>query len=274
LHLLGPGGLRRLQITLDGPPEIHDRRRLRGDGTGSFAAIAANISAALPTGVEISLRMNVDRRNAAAMKTLSAMIGEHGWPRYKNFSAYVSPVHGGDRDLQMAELETAYRCDLPSHPELHQIMAPARLLQRQLGSMLLTRGFPSFKASFCGSNTGMYLFDPFGDLYPCWDVVGQPEFKTGSFFPHSLQLETEALRPWLERTVAQIPECRRCKYALFCGGGCPVQAHQAAGHFTAPRCHDFPAQFELALPALYQRHIARVRPDKETLLAGAGSVLC
>jgi len=218
LHLLGPNGIRQLQITLDGPPEIHDKRRVRADGSGSFAAIAANIGPALQKGVEISLRMNVDRKNVAAMKTLSKTIEEHGWSQCGNFSAYISPVHSaGSSDLRVADLLTAYRCDLPAHPELHQVMDPAQLLQRQLGGALFTGGFPGFKPSFCGSNTGMYLFDPFGDLYPCWDVVGRREFKIGSFFPDGLQLDPEAQQPWLGRTVAEIPECRRCKYALFCG---------------------------------------------------------
>jgi uncharacterized protein len=257
LPLLGPAGIRQLQITLDGPPVMHDRRRVRADGAGSFEAIAANISAALPTGVVISLRMNVDRQNVAEIKALSQIIQERGWAQHKNFSAYSSPVHSRSRnDLQVTDLLTAYRCDLPAHPELYQVMDPARLLQRQLAGTLFTRGFPPFKPSFCGSNTGMYLFDPFGDLYPCWDVVGRPEFRTGRFYPNGLQVDPDALRPWLARTIAEIPECRRCPYALFCGGGCTVQAYHANGRFATPMCHDFQEQFTLALPALYRQHVA------------------
>jgi uncharacterized protein len=267
LHLLGPDGIRHIQVTLDGPPEVHDRRRLRADGSGSFAAIAANISAALSAEVGIALRVNVDRTNVAQLKMLSRLIGEYGWSQHKNFSSYSYPVYGDSLSdwsagMRIADLQVAYHCDLPAHPELRQIAEPAQVLQQRVETALFTSGFPAFRPSFCGSNMGMFLFDPFGDLYPCWDVVGRSEFKIGHFFPGSLQLDREAQRPWQERMVAQIPECRRCRYALLCGGGCTIQAYRASGRFDAPMCHDFPEQFELALPALYRQHAAQDGKDR------------
>ncbi|OIO98751.1 MAG: hypothetical protein AUK03_00855 [Anaerolineae bacterium CG2_30_64_16] len=268
LHLVGPDSLRTLQITLDGPPEVHDRRRVRADGSGSFDAIQANIGAALAAGAEVSVRMNVDRKNMAVMKTLSRLIDEYGWSQRKNFSAYISAVHDAHygnpaNELLIGELQAAYLCELPTHPELHRIMDPARVLQKQLGETLFAHGFPPFRPSFCGSNAGMYLFDPFGDLYPCWDVVGRAEYKIGSFFPGGLRLDSDALDPWLTRTITQIPECRTCPYALFCGGGCTSQAHQTYGRFDAPVCHDFVEQFHLILPALYRQRMAQADQDRD-----------
>jgi uncharacterized protein len=51
--LLGSDGIYHIQITIDGPPEVHDRRRIYADGSGSFAAIAANTTIALERGVQI-----------------------------------------------------------------------------------------------------------------------------------------------------------------------------------------------------------------------------
>ena len=268
LHLVGPEGIRTLQITLDGPPEAHDRRRVRADGSGSFAAIKTNIDAALSAGAEVSVRMNVDRKNVAVMKALSRLTDEYGWSQRKNFSAYISAVHDayyGDPadELLIGDLQAAYLCELSAHPELDRIMDPARVLQKQLSGTLFARGFPPFRPSFCGSNAGMYLFDPFGDLYPCWDVVGRTEYKIGSFFPDGLRLDPDAQRPWLTRTIAQIPECRTCPYALFCGGGCTSQAHQVHGRFDAPVCHDFIEQFNLILPTLYRQRMAQSDPSAD-----------
>jgi uncharacterized protein len=46
-HLLGPGKIDNLQITLDGSQYARDRRRINADGSGSFEAIATNVTMAL-----------------------------------------------------------------------------------------------------------------------------------------------------------------------------------------------------------------------------------
>ena len=45
--LLGPEGIRMIQITLDGPKEQHDTRRVSRGGQGSFDRIVENIDPAL-----------------------------------------------------------------------------------------------------------------------------------------------------------------------------------------------------------------------------------
>ncbi len=45
LPLLLGGAVREVQVTLDGPPEIHDRRRVLHNGLGTFARVAAGIDA-------------------------------------------------------------------------------------------------------------------------------------------------------------------------------------------------------------------------------------
>jgi uncharacterized protein len=46
--LVGAGGVERLQITLDGPPETHDASRVYPDGRGSFEQIATTAVSRLP----------------------------------------------------------------------------------------------------------------------------------------------------------------------------------------------------------------------------------
>ena len=94
--LLGPGRIARLQITLDGPPEQHDRRRVHADGSGSFERIAENITMALELGVEVSVRLNIDRTNIGDLPALADEIVARGWHRCAGFSAYTSPVRAGN----------------------------------------------------------------------------------------------------------------------------------------------------------------------------------
>ena len=77
--LLGPEGLSYLQITLDGPPDLHDRRRIHADGSGSFERIAENISLALDAGTRVSVRINTDRTNLDELPRLAREILDRGW---------------------------------------------------------------------------------------------------------------------------------------------------------------------------------------------------
>lgn len=83
--LLGPHAIRTLQITIDGPPDEHDKRRIYADGAGSFARIADNIDLALSCGVHIDVRMNIDRTNIEGVPSLAKIFEARGWTKFRIF---------------------------------------------------------------------------------------------------------------------------------------------------------------------------------------------
>ncbi len=90
--LLGQNKISHLQITLDGPPSEHDKRRIYADGSGSFEKIAQNLTMALDLGVQIDVRMNIDRNNIQQLPELAEDIIARGWNSYENFSVYTAPL--------------------------------------------------------------------------------------------------------------------------------------------------------------------------------------
>lgn len=84
-----------LQITLDGPREVHNHSRVHkdGPGTGTFDKIVENISHLLSARVRIHLRVNVTRINAPRLGELAQIARERRWDTYPHFKAYVAPVH-------------------------------------------------------------------------------------------------------------------------------------------------------------------------------------
>src|SRR3954453_272274 len=57
-------GVREIQVTLDGPCEIHDQKRPLLGGQGTYQRIVENLAEAVgQTGIRYSVRINVDRRN-------------------------------------------------------------------------------------------------------------------------------------------------------------------------------------------------------------------
>lgn len=278
LEFIGKGKIEFLQITLDGPPEVHDRRRTLRDGKGSFEAIQRNICAALETGAMVSVRINSDKQNILTLGTLTEMFREYGWLEKSNFRAYASPAHTAGRkepgsndipiDQSCADATLHFRrLEFVTHilgektkSQSVSIFDDNIEVKRIMTHALTSGSLMPFKPSFCGANFGMFIFDPRGDLYTCWELVGQHEAKVGRYVP-GLALDRTLLDQWQRRTVSNIPRCAECKYAMFCGGGCEAFAYNRTGCFFSSYCDDFPRVFAKFAAVAYQEYaMARLKP--------------
>jgi len=263
------GGISFLQITVDGPPSVHNRRRFLPDGTGTFEHIVRNIDMALKQGVRISVRINVDRKNANHVKWLKDFFQDRQWSQSPLFRAYCSPVHGSicgkgnDSFTSHLEMQQAIRGkDSTSGDEKESSSFQTDALtyaveKRILAHLSHDQDLPFWRTAFCGSNMAMYLFDPFGDIYPCWEVIGHPEHRIGLYGPGFLELDPQAIHQWHHRSVVKIPTCRSCPYLFFCGGGCEAFAYRATGKLNEPHCFEFPRHFQKAAINAYGAWIAR-----------------
>lgn len=273
--LLGPdSGIGFLQITLDGPKEVHDRRRCRPDGTGTFERIARNVTRALEKKVRVSLRVNLDGENAGAFEQLASFVAGQGWHRSKGFRAYASPVHGGMGSCRLEGLDRCFRSPLDMRRAVDaagdfldgpvELDAVITSLARWLKGHLGHRGLPQWKTGFCGSNMAMYLFDPHGDVYPCWEVVGHPEHRIGTYGDGVLRLQEDEVDKWHGRSVVLVEKCLDCAHLFFCGGGCQAAAWRRKGVWDEPDCGDFPEIFQEAARAAYGQYMAN-RPAREKI---------
>jgi uncharacterized protein len=258
-------GISFLQITIDGPPSVHNGRRFLLDGRGTFDHIVRNIDVALKQGVRISVRVNVDRRNVGHVDWLSHFFQHKQWSQSSLFRAYCSPVHGGicgkgDKDsfgshLEMRQAIRSRDSTLgkEGEPDFFQTDAITYAVERRiLAHLSHKQDLPFWRTAFCGSNMAMYLFDPFGDIYPCWEVIGHSKHRIGVYGPGFLELDTDALHKWHHRSVVKIRSCRSCAYLFFCGGGCEAFAYKATGKLNRPNCSEFPWHFQKAALRAYR----------------------
>ncbi|HEX7119828.1 MAG TPA: radical SAM protein [Longimicrobiales bacterium] len=257
--LLGEAGIRQIQITLDGPPEEHDTRRIYADGSGSFAKIARNIDLCLDRGVKIGIRVNLDRNNIELLPRLCDVIVDRGWPERKGFSMYAAPIQASN---DKTDLETTF-----NSWELNQAIAElrsrhesVRIIGTDVDSMKVRAQkvfggkseLPQFRESFCGAHTGMYIFDSFGDIYACWERTGDPRIRIGRVTESGeVVMESGLHKLWRSRTVASNPTCRKCRYAMHCGGGCAVLAEAHTGTMFNNHCDAFGERFRHAVAQAY-----------------------
>lgn len=268
--LLGPDKIGQLQITIDGPPREHDKRRIYADGSGSFERIARNVTMALERGVLVSIRMNVDRANLPLLPELADEFIARGWDKHRGFSAYVAPVHAANE--QTSEKTTFNSWQLNQaltelktrHPSVHLIGDSDDALldrARQLFDQRLDP-LPRFRSSFCGAHGSMYVIDAFGDIYACWERTGDPTIRIGSIDPTGMVFMNRAiLDNWRSRSVASNPVCRKCRYAVYCGGGCAVLAEGQHGQIHANHCDGFSKRFRASVAEAYMDHAAGVKRE-------------
>ncbi|MDJ0729707.1 MAG: radical SAM protein [Crocosphaera sp.] len=275
--LLGPDKISFLQITLDGPPKEHDQRRIYADGSGSFEKIARNITMALDLGVEIEVRMNIDRNNIHQLPNLADEIIKRGWNKYQKFSAYTSPVTTSELNNKTSvkttfnswELDQALDAMRQEYPNMKVIDRPDDGLMARVRQIFEQRKspLPNLKASFCGAHNKMYVLDAFGDIYACWEKTGDKKIRVGYITEDSQVILNEELnQTWRNRTVVSNPVCRQCRYAFYCGGGCAALAMSHKNKFHTNYCDGFGHRFRASTAQAYQDHINKVevsaKPEK------------
>jgi uncharacterized protein len=268
--LLSPELLSFLQITLDGPPEEHDKRRIYADGSGSFHLISRNITMALEKGVAVSVRVNVDRNNLAQLPAVADVLSAYGWSSNPLFSCYTAPIHAeNDRTPRSSTMDSWELDDAQSQlqqkfPQMSAVTRPSARQKHAAQSIFSHRAeqLSVLRDSFCSAHSGMYIFDAFADIYACWERTGDASIRIGSIREdNSVWLNKANLDLWRTRTVVSNPICRKCRYALHCGGGCAVQAFGRTGKYHMNFCDGFASVFRTGVAEAYAAHESGAKLD-------------
>ena len=263
--LLGPDGLSRIQVTLDGPPEEHDKRRIYADGSPSYQRIASNIDLALDHGAVISVRLNIDRNNIGDLPALADEIVDRGWHTRRNFSVYTAPINAANEETDRKTTLNSWQLDQEltslreEHPNMWIIGRPDETIRVRARQIFEGREelIPQLRPSFCGAHDQMYIFDPFGDIYACWERTGDANIRIGRLTTDGdVEYQHKVNHEWRSRSVTSNPVCRRCRYALHCGGGCAILALGQRGKFHANYCDGFASRFRAGVADAFRAHVA------------------
>lgn len=240
----------KVQITIDGIGEEHDKRRFLVGGQGTYDRIKANISLALEKGNNISLRTNVNRKNMDSVKALIEEYQKEGWIGKPNFHYYFKTnirCYEQDDETSLSDVELMQQLGqyLGQSTDRFRLNSIYSGLADGIRYMLKNNTYAPLRSGFCGANTGMYTIDPFGDIYPCWDVLAEEESRIGTVDVQNGEfIFTGEHNTWKERTVDRISDCSKCKYMLFCGGGCSAQAKVMHNDMNKVYCDDFTNLFD------------------------------
>ncbi|MGC1120720.1 MAG: radical SAM protein [Candidatus Methanofastidiosia archaeon] len=243
-----------VQITLDGPQPVHDQRRVSRSGKGTFNTIVKNIEKAREMGITLLVRTNSDPEVLSRIDELAQFYRERGW--IDDPTIHFAMIHVCDQILNLEDFErllTIYRqvLDLAAHGDLHFFEASP---YAKLGSLYTEH--PRFWPSFwnCAAVANRYVFDPFGDVYPCRAMLGWKEHRIGVYTPELSFNGT--IKKWRNRTIFTLDTCKECEHALVCGGGCGYQSLLVNKDLFTPVCFDIKQIVTPYLEYMYERRNA------------------
>ena len=208
--------IRRFQITIDGPPESHDRSRPARDGSGTFETIFENLKALSlrPDPFFVDVRVNFDRNNHphmgefldilerdlgsdARFKIRFRAVGQWGGANDANLA-----VCGTDSDRIQAELkEEARRRGLNVTDDIREV--------KGMGAQVCYAARPY-----------NFIIGADGNVMKCTidldkkdrNVVGRLDKEGG------LNLDTDRFALWTEPAFERDTKCQKCVVLPACQG--------------------------------------------------------
>lgn len=231
-----------IQITVDGIKEIHDKRRIFHDGRGSFELIMNNIKQAIENDIMIVLRVNVDSTNIKELSELAnILVEEFGYNEKLKPYLYLLQDGGcsGEQNIMNEKIgiETIFKLEEgnPNMSIFRKKFHPENFIE----SIFNDEPYQPV-LRHCGASKNQFILDCKSNVYKCWHGIGNNGYRVGTFYP-KYELDDNKIKDWFNRSVNQIPKCKKCKFRYICGTGCPAAKHMSNDNMDvkAPSCVDY-----------------------------------
>ena len=201
-----------VQITLDGPEEVHDKRRFLSGGGPTFRRIMENVDNLMNSSYEgvCTIRVNIDKHNLDQFIVLRSALLERF--RGKKLSVYAGQVNTGFGH----SYDGTCNLDMLAWKDFNLDMR--RRIGQPTGAF-----YPGGNMdSICIATTHYgFVVGPEGELYKCWEDAGNKAMVTGSIFRDNPVANPELQALYSNGIDAYSdPECLKCDVLPICGGGC------------------------------------------------------
>ncbi|HHV59565.1 MAG TPA: thioether cross-link-forming SCIFF peptide maturase [Clostridiaceae bacterium] len=219
-------------LSIDGRREINDRMRVFCDGSGCYDRILPRIKDIVKSrnGQNYYVRGTFTRNNLDFSEDVFHLADE-GFDQIS-----IEPV--------VAAKDTGYDIreeDLEKVLSEYEKLAFEYVNRRKSGQFFnffhfmidLSQGPCVIKRiSGCGSGHEYLAITPEGDIYPCHQFVGKPEFKMGNIMDGSIN---EIISDTFKKSnVYSRPECQKCWAKFYCSGGCAANSYQFNEDINVP----------------------------------------
>nr|WP_300787958.1 radical SAM protein [uncultured Acetatifactor sp.] len=228
-----------IQLTLDGSKKMHDERRVYKNGKGTYDVVLGAIKIICETKdfVKPTIRINIDKENIRTINELISDLNERNL--LGRIFLYFGIIRDDYREKNFSELE------------LGNELKPLWGLLRKFKCNFNIR--PVRRSMFCGLFKEMsFTITPSGEVFKCWEFVGDSNFRIGSLQENGDLVPTDAYYEWQARDFKDIEECNLCKYLPICGGGCASVSKSNYGNIYSAGCLETKGIFEEQIKFYYE----------------------
>ncbi len=222
-------------LSLDGPvPEIADRTRRNWGGDGVYDAVVDAIDR-LKGYPGFNVICTMTEENLPHLTDMVSFLHARHVPACMlNVTRCTQPraraLKGSDETVAEAYLK-ALRRTRELYLETGRKMVVANFANILIAILAPTARRLMCDISPCGGGRSFFALAADGDLFPCSEFIGLPEFKGGNLFADEIPavLESAPFQTVSQRRVEDIAGCDTCLIRHFCGSPCPAEAHEMNG---------------------------------------------
>lgn len=214
----------RVQITIDGPPDIHNsRRKLKCSSKPTFDVILKNAKKILDAGVNVALRINVDKTNEPCVEELLDILLNYGLGDAYVYLGHVQPSTEVCQSISGDCLST-------KDYALKFVNFEKTLIKKGFNPNYYP-SYPKAKTTNCGANAiNSKVVAPDGNLYKCWHDMSNKNMSIGNIKDLNdvtdknimTQVNYMLFEPFKNN------DCIKCNVLPLCMGGCPTVSNDCS----------------------------------------------
>lgn len=213
-----------LIISIDGPPEVHNKYRVFPNKKGSYESIVKNISKLSEKYSELMDRITIRATFTGSDHDLISRLSHLrtlGFTKIALESCAAIPEYLGITSKRLEDVLEDYKKATKWYKE--QLQSGDSFSYHHFTQLLDQISDGSRRITQCGAGRGYLSVSPDGTIYPCHRMVGNEEFAMGNIFDG---IVAEMQKFWGQASVPYKEKCMNCWARYICGGGCHATAIQ------------------------------------------------
>ena len=209
-------GFTSIQITLDGPKNIHNKKRFYTTGEGTFDQIFENIKKVVNYVPNVYLRINIDNENYQTIPELLDLLEKNNLK--KKVILNPARIIEVDKDSELSNQEkrkSEYETEAVDY--LIEIFDEIKKRGFQLDNSINNVCRAISPCMFHSENS--FLVDGLGDVYKCNMLIGDKKYSIGNILQSENIFNLDYIKA--SNSLTKIHSfCGDCEYLPICNGGC------------------------------------------------------